>query len=83
MKTLSAPGAAGPEADSLPPVSVVIPSYRDADLLRLSVGLEDVQDVIEDLAQALDASRESLRPGLRDAGGGTAAGVSRAAGPAR
>jgi len=51
--------------------------------VRLSVGLEDVQDVIEDLAQALDASRESLRPGLRDAGGGTAAGVSRAAGPAR
>ncbi|WP_426955949.1 O-succinylhomoserine sulfhydrylase [Muricoccus radiodurans] len=29
--------------------------------VRLSVGLEDVQDVIEDLAQALDATRGSLR----------------------
>ncbi|TPG57467.1 O-succinylhomoserine sulfhydrylase [Roseomonas nepalensis] len=46
--------------------------------VRLSVGLEDVDDVIEDLAQALDAARDGRR-----AGGGAAAAVPRAAGPTR
>ncbi|WP_458095918.1 O-succinylhomoserine sulfhydrylase [Roseomonas sp. WA12] len=43
--------------------------------VRFSIGLEDPQDLIDDLAQALDS--------LRSQGGGRSSDVSRAAGPAR
>lgn len=71
MKTLSAPGAAGPEADSLPPVSVVIPSYRDADLLRLCLDALGRQTYPPDRVEIIvvdNAGDDAVRQICRDFG---------------